>query len=313
MDSTGRGWNESRIHRWLLKTLRPRGLAAEYGHDAATLSRVLRRPVVCVDQCIEGVHYLQGTSARLVGAKAAARALSDLAASAAQPRALLLSASFPPTAREPWIRAAILAVARAAREVDAELVGGDLACSVGPAVLAVTALGELGPGARAPSRDQVRAGDILFSTGPLGGSFLGRHLKIEPRLGAGRWLWQQGARAMTDLSDGLARDVARLAARSGVGIDIEHVPIHRDSRRASRRSGQSALEHALYDGEDHELVVALEPTLARRLAARSKIHAPGLTRIGRAYAGRGVRAPRSEDSESLQALDPRRGWNHGQP
>ncbi len=212
MRSSGRGWSESSVHRWLFATQRPRGLAAKFGHDAATLTRNLTRPVLCIDQCIEGVHFAPGTSARLAGAKAAARALSDLAASAALPRALLFSASFPPETRESFIRAAIQSVADSARRFGCELVGGDLACARGPVVLSVAAIGELGPGGRAPSRDLVRSGDIVLITGAVGGSQLGRHLRIEPRIAEGRWLWQHGARAMTDLSDGLARDVARLAA-----------------------------------------------------------------------------------------------------
>ena len=96
MQSSGRGWSESAIHRWLFAAHRPKGLAATFGHDAATLTRNLTRPVLCVDQCIEGVHFGSATSGRVAGAKAAARALSDLAASAALPRALLFSACFPP-------------------------------------------------------------------------------------------------------------------------------------------------------------------------------------------------------------------------
>ena len=117
---------------------------------------------------------------------------------------------------------------------------------IGEGVFSVAALGELRSKGQPPSRDRVRAGDLILLTGPVGGSRLGRHLRIRPRIDEGRWLWQKGARAMTDLSDGLARDVARLADRSGVAIDIEQVAIHRDARRAARSSGRSALEHALY-------------------------------------------------------------------
>jgi thiamine-monophosphate kinase len=311
VNASARGWSESRIHRWLLETHRPKGLAAKFGHDAATLSRDLIRPVLCIDQCIEGVHFDRGTSGRLAGTKAAARAMSDLAASAAIPRALLFSASFPADTKEDFIRSAIRAVAECARQFHCELVGGDLACAPGPIVFSVAALGELGSGGRPPSRDRVRAGDLLLLSGPVGGSRLGRHLRIRPRIKEGRWLWQNGARAMTDLSDGLARDVARLADRSGVAIDIEQVAIHRDARRAARASGRTALEHALYDGEDHELVIALEAARARRTLARSARHVPELSLLGRARAGQGVFAPSSEGSLSLVPIDASRGWSHG--
>src|SRR5687768_13654181 len=170
MASSRGGWSEASVHRWLFREHRPRGLAAPFGHDAATLAAVLRRPVLCADQCIEGVHFARGTSGMLAGRKAASRALSDLAASAAAPRALLFSASLPASASEAWIRAAITAVASRAREFGAELVGGDLACAPGPTVLSVAAVGELGPRGRPPSRTGVRAGDVLLVTGACGGS-----------------------------------------------------------------------------------------------------------------------------------------------
>ncbi len=311
MQSSGRSWSESSIHRWLFATHRPKGLAVKFGHDAATLTGNLTRPVLCIDQCIEGVHFASGTSGRLAGAKAAARALSDLAASAALPRALLFSASFPPETRESFIRAAIRAVADSARRFDCELVGGDLACARGPVVLSVAAVGEIGAGGRAPSRDLVRAGDIVLITGPVGGSQLGRHLRIQPRIAEGRWLWQHGARAMTDLSDGLARDVARLASRSKLAIEIRHVPIHREARRAARSSACSALEHALLDGEDHELVLTLSPARARELLAKSSRRVPELSILGRARRGRGLFVPKTEGSQELVRVDPRRGWSHG--
>jgi len=165
-----------------------------------------------------------------------------------------------------------------------------------------------------PARDAVRPGDWILGTGPFGGSRLGRHLRIVPRLAEGRWLWQQGARAMTDVSDGLARDAARLAERSGVALEFRVVPIHRDARRAARESGASALEHALYDGEDHELLVALAPAAARAVLARAARRGGNFARLaelGRARSGRGVFVPVREGACELARVDPRRGWSHG--
>src|SRR5690242_9092291 len=87
-------WSEASVHRWLFAHHAPAGLAAGFGHDAATLARGLARPVLCLDQCIEGVHFERGTPSARAARKAASRALSDLAAAAATPRALLFGASF---------------------------------------------------------------------------------------------------------------------------------------------------------------------------------------------------------------------------
>lgn len=297
------------MHRWLFASLAPRGLAGAYGSDAARLARALRRPVICVDQTIVGVHCRARTAPERVGAKAAARALSDLAASAARPIALLLAAQLDPATDERWIRRAIRAVQRMGRRHGAELVGGDLAARPGANALVVTALGD---GARAPvGRDRARAGDLVLLTGPVGGSLLGRHLIFEPRVAEGLWLAGQGVRALMDVTDGLARDLARLARASGVRIDLERVPIHRDARRLARQTGRSALAHALDDGEDYELLAtlprsrfaALERELARRL--------PKASVIGRVRPGRGLYVPTGEGPGALVGWSGRGGWVHG--
>jgi thiamine-monophosphate kinase len=61
---------------------------------------------------------------------------------------------------------------------------------------------------------------------------------------------------MIDISDGLSRDLRHICQQSGVGaiIDAAHLPIHEDAVRLSRQSGRQPLEHALHDGEDHELL-----------------------------------------------------------
>lgn len=301
------GWSEARLHDWLAGSRTDRALP---GHDAAVLRASAGRPVVCTDQTIEGVHFEALTPARAVGAKAAGRALSDLAATAARPRALLLALSAPAATEERWIRGAIGGVRRMARAYGAELVGGDLACAAGPRALNVTALGDLAGRGRPPGRDRARPGQRLVVTGALGGSLLGRHLRLRPRIDEGRWLYARGATAMMDVSDGLARDVDRLARASGVRIDMEvaAVPVHRDARRAARKSGLSALEHALGDGEDHELVASLSPAHLVRVTREAARRCPGLRTIGTVRHGRGLHLVYDGRTERW---DGKGGWLHG--
>ncbi|MBI5431933.1 MAG: thiamine-monophosphate kinase [Planctomycetes bacterium] len=302
-------WNEDRVHRWLSRELAPRGLSGAFGSDAAKLSGALRRPVICVDQTIEGVHCAVGTEAELVGRKAAARALSDLAASAARPVALVLAMALDPATDEAWIRRAIRAVQREARLHGAELVGGDLAQRRGRNTLVVTALGD-GQGAPV-GRERARAGDVVLVTGPVGGSLLGRHLTFEPRVDAGLWLARNGARALMDVTDGLARDLARLARASSVRIDLERVPIHSDARRLARKSGRSAFEHALHDGEDYELLATLSKKLFAALEPELGERLPDARVIGRVRRGAGLWLPASERESELVRWHGRGGYVHG--
>ena len=278
-------WSEERLLRWL--RARAQDLELPLGHDACVLSTSSARPVLCTDHTIEGVHVRVGERARAFGAKAVLRVLSDLAATAAEPVAVQLALGAPPSVHERRLRALLEAVWSTARSFGAELTGGDLACRPGPLSLAVTALGSLPGRRRAPHRGRARAGQWLLCTGSLGGSSLGRHLRIRPRLQEGRALWKAGATGMMDTSDGLARDASRLAETADVCVRLEHVPVHPDARRLARKTGRSALDHALHDGEDHELLVTMAPPAARRALQRARTDGTSLCRVGRVVAAAG--------------------------
>ena len=113
-------------------------------------------------------------------------------------------------------------------------------------------------GARLITRSGGQPNDVLFVTGTLGGSFGGRHLNFVPRIAEGRWLSSHGyARAMIDLSDGLATDLPRLAAASKCGFQI-------DSAALPKTRGCDSVQ-AMCDGEDYELLIAVDPRLATQL------------------------------------------------
>ena len=308
-------WSEERLHRWLARRPRPVRLVGSRAHDAAVVQRLGARPVLCVDSCIEGVHFASSCAPARVGAKAAARALSDLAATAAEARGLLLALHAPPSRSDAWMRALIEGVAREAQRHGAELWGGDLAAAPGPAAATVSALGVLPGRRRAPGRDRAVPGQRVLLSGPVGGSLLGRHLKIEPRLSAGRWLWECGATALMDISDGLALDLWRLARTSGVRIEVElsELPLHRDALRRSRTSGRSALDHALHDGEDHELLACMSSPATRRALEQAPEHAPALVEIGRVRAGSGLYLRDRAGVGPWRAWHRAGGYVHGEP
>ena len=233
------GWDEASLHRWLGERLpgtRVDGIPRGHVHDAAVLELAGGRLAVCTDRCEEGVHADLGVDAAALGRKAAARTLSDLAATAARPVGLLLALAAGPDQPEARLRAALEGLIAEGARHGAPLVGGDLTARPGPLSLAVTALGEAP--ADPPGRDRGRPGDLVLVTGPLGGSRAGRHLAIEPRLATGRALHAAGVRAMLDLSDGLALDLSRLARLSGVVARLEDLPAHPDALTAAGSSGR---------------------------------------------------------------------------
>jgi thiamine-monophosphate kinase len=173
-------------------------------------------------------------------------------------------------------------IEKAGREFGFHVVGGELARTDGPAVINVAMTGEVARREFVP-RGGGRPGDLLFVTGTLGGSLRsGWHLRFRPRLAEARWLARTiRPSAMMDLSDGLAADLPRLAAASGTGFVLEPEAI-------PRRRGAS-LRAALSDGEDFELLFAVSPAKAARLAGQWKRRFPALslTCLG-ALAKRGV-------------------------
>ncbi|MEM1449643.1 MAG: thiamine-phosphate kinase [Planctomycetota bacterium] len=297
------GWSEDRLHRWLAEQPWPRRLVGSRGHDAAVLLSPGERLATCVDQCIEGVHFVPEADPARAGGKAVLRTLSDLAATAARPVAVTLAVRAPAERDESWLREAIEGAQDAAARFDAELVAGDLAAAPGPAALVVSALGGVDVDREPVGRDRAVPGQSVFVTGPLGGSLAsGRHLEPMPRIDEGQALARAGASALMDVSDGLALDLSRVARASGVRIEIDAalVPIHDDAQNAAAGSGREPLDHALHDGEDHELIATGPTSLAGRGRA---------ILIGRVVEGEGLALAHRDEIREWSPSGG--GWRHG--
>ncbi|MFO0980966.1 MAG: thiamine-phosphate kinase [Planctomycetota bacterium] len=241
-------------------------IVVDRGDDCAVVRIGKQLVLFKVDTVVEGVHFERGTPWRLVGRKAIARALSDIAAMGGVATFAVVAL----VVRRSMAMRDVQAITRGLESMAVPIVGGDTKSHDGPCVVSVTLLGEM-RGARPVLRRGARAGDVLMVTGPLGGSIAGHHLRFTPRLREGRlFATRLRVHAMIDVSDGLARDLSHL--RVGADLEAEQIP-----RRGS-------LRQALYDGEDYELLVAAAPGVARQ------IERAGLAiRIGQVSARAGIR------------------------
>ena len=270
------------------------------GDDAAVVDAGPDGVVVTTDALVDGVHFvLADCGPEAAARKAVGVNLSDLAAMGAQPVGMVVAAVLPRPVDRTLFEGLMAGFRHEAERFDCPLLGGDTNTAEGPLVLSVTALGRPGGGGIV-TRAGGRAGQLLSVTGPLGGSGAGRHLTPTPRLAAGEALARLGiATAMMDISDGLSRDLPRLAAASGVGavVDAGAVPIHDDA--------EGDLERALHEGEDFELLVA---HAALEDGQREALAAAGVTLwpIGRLDEGPGVRL---EDASGIHPL-PTGGYDH---
>jgi thiamine-monophosphate kinase len=265
---------DARIARWVKAWPPGPAVLCGPGDDCALVAPPPRGAVgvLKTDAVLEGVHFTRRDPPRWVGRKALARAVSDFAAMGAVPSCALVACLLPGDAASGrWMDAAMRGMAAAGRRWGIGLAGGET--TRGPRIgLTVMLHGWVERG-RALRRGGARAGDVLMVTGRLGGSIRGRHLRFEPRLAEGRWLGgQRGVRAMMDLSDGLGRDLPRLAAASGLSF-------HLDPARLPRDAG-CTVEQAVNDGEDYELLIAAAPSAAEALRAAWPFRTR-LTGIGR--------------------------------
>lgn len=282
----------------LVRGLPPdRRLEVPAGDDAAVLRPpAMRRTVVTVDMLMEGTDFVLGPDCppEAVGHKALAVSLSDLAAMGSRPEAAVVAVALPRRAGDTLGRRLQAGLAALAAAHDVVLAGGDTNSWDGPLVVSTTLLGSVAPGA-AWRRSGACPGDLLVVSGALGGSLLGRHLAVVPRCReAAAIVSRYVVHAAIDVSDGLSLDVVRMMAASGTAavLDLDAIPIHPDAVRMAARpgDGRSPLEHALGDGEDFELVLAMPPEDARRLvteAGKPPLE-PVFTIIGEVVPGTGL-------------------------
>lgn len=275
------------------------------GDDCAVLPMPPREAVCAsTDTSVEGVHFRrEWLSPREIGYRATAAALSDLAAMAATPLGLLTAISLPDAWRGELVDLAD-GIADAARLVGAPIVGGDTSRGAQLSIT-VTALGS----AFEPiGRAGARVADHLYVTGRFGGPMMAlrallrgerpdpehreRFARPVPRIGEARWLAEQGASALIDVSDGLAGDLRHVAAASGAHLQlfVDKLPVF---------PGVDQLE-AFGGGEEYELVACV-PHKVDVHAFEREFGIP-LTEIGRVLEGAAfVRARFKGDRVDLPA------------
>jgi thiamine-monophosphate kinase len=218
---------------------------------------------------LEGVHFPKGTSPYLVGRKTIAISLSDIAAMGGSPLFALCAVALPESACMRYARDLYRGMKDMADQFSVDIVGGNVASWKNPLCTCSTLIGTV-PAKRPIKRVGAKAGDAILVTGELGGSALGKHLRFTPRVKEALALNKRYAiHSMIDISDGLTQDLSHLVENDRLGFLLyeEAIPISRDAKRLSRKTGKRALEHALSDGEDFELLFCTSRKEAKRILA----------------------------------------------
>jgi thiamine-monophosphate kinase len=315
------------------------GLVRGIGDDAAVFKSIVGRDVVVsTDLLVEDVDFRQDTTQPdLLGHKALAVSLSDIAAMGARPRWALLSVGVPDDVwKSEFLNEFYDGFFQLAARYGVSLIGGDISRTPGKIVIDSIVIGECLM-KHEVFRSGAKPGDQIYVTGLLGDAAAGlrliergarlhsqptretlpsaiggegerhpidhlllRQLRPEPRVGWGLLLGeQQLATAMIDISDGLSSDLNHLCTESKVGalIDAARIPIDPLVTELSGRRALDPLMLALHGGEDFELLFTVNPGNVPRLPAR--VDGVSLTHIGEI----------KEASQAVRIAEGPRTWN----
>jgi thiamine-monophosphate kinase len=275
------------------------------GDDCALISpRAGYELAVSTDMLIEGRHFLPGVDAALLGHKALAVNLSDLAACGAEPVAFTLSMALP-AANADWLAAFSQGLFALADAYEICLIGGDTTKSVqpdgkqaGPICLSITVMGEL-PQGTALLRSGAQVGDDIYVSGTLGdarlalghffkewalsdASFASTRLRMEqpePRVTLGVAL-RGIASSAVDVSDGFLGDLQHILSRSHVGAQVMADALPKSAALQSEPLDRQRL-CSLSGGDDYELIFTAAPSHASAVEAAARAATTRITRVGR--------------------------------
>lgn len=299
--------------------------------DAAILSASGEDIVVTTDAVVEGVHYLATDPPDTIARKALRVNLSDLAAKGAAPAGFVLTLALR-SKEDAWLRPFADALGEDALTFACPLLGGDTVSTPGPQMISITAFGRV-PKGRMVGRMGAKPGDLILVTGTIGDAALGldaltggaaatalasdpaarealisRYRVPQPRNVLAQAVCDHATAAM-DVSDGLAGDLTKLCAASGVSatVNVASVPL---SPAAAGLVARSAIcvETLLAGGDDYEVLCTVPPAQSDALIAAGRTVGLNVTAIGTIVAGH--ERPRFLDGQGQELALRRLSYSH---
>ncbi|MFA5106191.1 MAG: thiamine-phosphate kinase [Candidatus Micrarchaeia archaeon] len=253
------------------------------GDDAAVVRGRQGVYAITTDMMVEGDHFsLDYFTPFDIGVKAMESNVSDIAAMGATPLFAFISIALKPGTSMDFVKDFYRGLYASAKKRGVDVLGGDT--THGPTmVVNITIIGYAKSAKGLVYRSGARAGDLIFVTGMLGASTAGlklflnkipghAYVKAKHRRPCCRLDISDKiagiANSMEDVSDGLASEVRNICHESGKGAVIyaENVPIDGRTIKAARAAGNSALDYALFGGEDFELVYTVPKRLGKQAA-----------------------------------------------
>jgi thiamine-monophosphate kinase len=299
--------------------------------DAAVLKALGEDIVVTTDAIVEGVHFLPDDPPETVARKALRVNLSDLAAKGAAPAGFVLTLALR-RVNENWLKSFALALGEDAVHFGCPLLGGDTVSTPGPQMVSITAFGRVPAGKMIP-RTGAKPGDRIMVTGTIGDATLGlqvlkggaiaealvndtvaleamvkRYRIPQPRNALAHAVRDHASAAM-DVSDGLAGDLAKLCAASGVSavIDAAAIPLSAVAG-ALLASGAVNVESLVSGGDDYEVLCTVPQDRSESFSQAAAQARVAVTTIGTVVVG--TANPRWLDVQGREIALERRSYSH---
>ncbi len=299
--------------------------------DAAILKALGNDIVVTTDTLVEGVHFLSDDPADTIAQKALRVNLSDLAAKGADPAGFVLTLALRKV-DEAWLVAFARGLGADATAFGCPLLGGDTVSTPGPLMISITAFGRVAPG-KMVHRRGAKPGDQVVVTGTIGDAVLGLDILKRGRAAAalagdaasrdmlvGRYRVPQPrnvlapairahAHAAMDVSDGLAGDLAKLCAASGVSavIDLKSVPLSK-AASAVLAAGAVGMAELISGGDDYEILCAVPQDTFEDFIGMARAADVAVNPIGTIIAGESV--PKWLDAQGQELPLARTSYSH---
>jgi thiamine-monophosphate kinase len=297
--------------------------------DAAILKSSGDELVVTTDAIVEGVHFLADDPPGSIARKALRVNLSDLAAKGAVPAGFVLTLALR-DADDAWLAPFARALGEDAALFQCPLLGGDTVSTPGPLMISITAFGRVPPG-RMVRRAGAAPGDRVVVSGTIGDASLGldvlkggavaaalagdaaallveRYRVPQPRNALAQALRDHASAAM-DVSDGLAGDLAKLCAASGISaaIDAHSIPLSEPAQSLLER-GIVGIESIVCGGDDYEILCTVPEHRFEAFERAAKLAGVPVTSIGMVISG--TTPPSLLDAQGRGITLPLTSWSH---
>jgi thiamine-monophosphate kinase len=299
--------------------------------DAAVLKAERDDIVVTTDAIVEGVHFLPQDPPDTIARKSLRVNLSDLAAKGATPAGFVLTLALR-DADDGWLTPFARGLGEDAKLFGCPLLGGDTVSTPGPLMISITAFGRV-PAGKMVHRDGAKAGDRVVVTGTIGDAALGldickggavatalaadaaaremlagRYRVPQPRNALAKAV-RDHAHAAMDVSDGLAGDLAKLCAASGVSavIDAQSIPLSAPAA-ALLAKGVVDIEAIVSGGDDYEILCTIPENGFEAFAEAAGRAGGSVTSIGTIIAG--TSGPQFLDAQGRAIALQRLSYSH---